>query len=364
MFNESIFEFSYNLIYLCVLCCTVLFLIYERRQGFLRRPKTTFNLSRSIVIFFILLLIFLVGLRDFNVGTDTSNYFRTWTYGSNILLEKSDIVFYYIMYLVKSVYESYQLFLFIIASIFYIINYKSLQKISNYFEVNLVFVFFIFLSLFFTLSTSINVMRQGLSLSFLILAISLFPQKKLKKIIFCFMVSLGFHVTSIIAITFLLLIYLFKRISIRWYISLFFLGVILSYLNFSILNISPILEDILSGLGDTRVSYLDPQDSGYQIGFRPDFVLFNTIFLVIFLNIRKSINYNSYYDYLIKFYCLSSFLFFMAFQLNFSDRFGLFSWFVITPLLAPVFRRNYDIKRVLVLLVLLISLYVYFNIIL
>jgi len=133
----------------------------------------------------------------------------------------------------------------------------------------------------------------------------------------------------------------------------------LSYFNFSILNFSSVIESILSGANDKRLSYLDPKDLGYQIGFRLDFVLFNTIFLMLFLVVRKSLN-NNFYDYLLKYYCLSSFLFFMAFQINFSDRFGLFSWFAIAPLLAPAFSKSFDKKISILILLMVFSLYIYF----
>ncbi len=364
MIDNNTFYFLYDLIYFSVAYCSLLFLIFS-----LSGSKNNFDQARAavftekLVIAFSILLILLVGFREFNVGTDTGNYFRTWLYDQDLLEGRSDFAFYYMMAFIRIFSESYQVFLLVIASLFYAINYKSLKNFSRYFETNILFVFFIFLSLFFSLSTSINVVRQGLSLSILFLGLSFFPQKKRSVIILCLIASVGFHVTSIIPILLFSLIGKFKKVSTKYYIALFLLGIILSYFNFSLLNISPILESILSGANDRRLTYLDPKDIGYTTGFRLDFVVFNFIFLMLFLRIRKGLTSNYFYDYMLKYYCLSSFVFFMAFQMNFSDRFGLFSWFAIAPLLAPAFNKDYDKKTSIFILLTAFSLYLYFFII-
>ena len=116
------------------------------------------------------------------------------------------------------------------------------------------------------------------------------------------------------------------------------IAMLLSYVNFGIKNFSPYLVDILEG--DKRVSYLDDKElSYYQVGFRPQFATFNTIFLIIFLYINHYIRIKPY-NRLLKYYILASSLFFMAFQLNFSDRWGLFSWFAIPLLLIPIYQYN------------------------
>ncbi|WP_289047628.1 EpsG family protein [uncultured Psychrobacter sp.] len=363
MISNSLFHLFYSTIYLCIAFCTFFLIVYQNYYKVSYKSKKIISVSKYIVSFFTFILILLVGFRAFDVGTDTGNYYRVWLFDNSILEGRTDFIFYYIMELIRSIFDSYQVFLLVISSIFYIVNYRSLKKISINFDSNFLFVFFVFLSLFFSLSTSINIIRQGVSLSFFLLGLSYLPQKKYLSIIICFLVSLGFHLTAIIPILFIISITLFSRIGVTPYVLLFFFGVLLSFFNFGLLNISPVLGDILTGVGDVRASYLETQELGYRVGFRPDFVIFNTIFLLLFLNIRKTIN-DYFYDLLVKFYCLSSFLFFMAFQLNFSDRFGLFGWFVIAPLLAPALSSYSNTIRTILLFFILLSLFAYFNIIL
>ncbi|AOY44992.1 hypothetical protein AOT82_2613 [Psychrobacter sp. AntiMn-1] len=362
MINNSLFHLLYSTIYLCIAFCTFFLIVYQNYYKVSYKSKKIISVSKYVVSFFTFILIFLVGFRAFDVGTDTGNYYRVWLYDNKLLESRADFIFYYIMGLIRNIFNSYQVFLLVISSIFYVVNYRSLKKISVNFNSNFLFVFFVFLSLFFSLSTSINIVRQGVSLSFFLLGLSYFPNKDYRAIAISFLISLGFHSTAVIPIFFTLGILLFNRVGVAFYVILFFIGILLSSLNFSLLNISPILGDILEGAGDRRVSYLEVQDYGYRVGFRPDFVIFNLIFLTLFLRIRKTLNDN-FYDFLIKFYCLSSFLFFMAFQLNFSDRFGLFGWFVITPLLAPALSSYSNTIRTILLFFILLSLFVYFNII-
>lgn len=361
MINSDTFYFAYNIAcFLAAYFCFALLVRSIIKPGVGYNYTKSFSFSEGLVVTFSIFLAILVGFREFNVGTDTGNYYRTWLYDQDILGVQSDFVFYYIMAFVRELFGSYQVFLLVIASIFYAVNYKALKNYSKYFEVNIFFIFFIFISLFFSLSTSINIVRQGLSLSFLFLGLSFFMHKNRTATVLCSALAVGFHITAIIPVMFFLLIHKFKIIRTRYYIVLFFIGIFISYLNFSILNISSVFEAILSGADDRRISYLDPSDVGYDIGFRLDFVLFNFIFLMFFLWIRNKLRFNYAYEFLLKYYCLSSFLFFMTFQINFSDRFGLFSWFAIVPLLAPAFSQGFDKKVSILILLMVFSLYIYF----
>lgn len=360
MIDSDTFYFLYSLVYFLAAYLCFAFLIRS-----IIKPEDSryyinkFGFSEGLVVTLSVFLAILVGFREFNVGTDTGSYYRAWLYDYNLLEGRSDFAFYYIMAFVRMIFDSYQVFLLIIASLFYAVNYKALKNYSRYFDANIFFVFFVFISLFFSLNTSINVVRQGLSLSFVFLGLSFFLYKNRTASMLCSIAGVGFHLTALIPILCFLIIYNFKKIHVRYYMLLFFVGIFLSYFNFSILNFSSVIESILSGVNDKRLSYLDPKDLGYQIGFRLDFVLLNTIFLMLFLVVRKSLN-NNFYDYLLKYYCLSSFLFFMAFQINFSDRFGLFSWFAIAPLLAPAFSKSFDKKISILILLMVFSLYIYF----
>lgn len=161
MIDKTAFYFVYNLIYIGLAYCSFFFLIYQALPRISIESAAEKKLTAFAVACFSLSLVIVVGFREFNVGTDTGNYYAAWLYGSNLSSGGSDFLFYYMMSLVKNLLGSYQAFLLIVAGVYYYVNYNSLSRFSNYFQANFLFVFFVFISLFFSLSTSINVVRQG-----------------------------------------------------------------------------------------------------------------------------------------------------------------------------------------------------------
>lgn len=323
------------------------------------------TITNKTAIVLVLVLIFLVGLRAHDVGADTRSYFGRWNKLSNFEI-RSDIVFYELMVFIKNIKLPYQSFLFVIASIYFSLVYRAYYLISKKNNYNLYLFLFVFLSFFFSISTSINVMRQGLSLVLLLLAYSYLINNNRKKVIIFSVLSLGFHLTAIIPILLWLIVRFTKKIKFKWFLLLYITGIVLSLLNFGVLNFAPFLSEILINMEDKRASYLSGKEvEHYVTGFRPQFVAFNSILLVLFLFIRKNLKVGKEYEILLRYYIIASFMFFMAFQIPFSDRWGLFGWFAMPILIAPIFNTFKNIKypylRTLTVLF-LIFVFIFFNI--
>jgi hypothetical protein len=326
-----------------------------------KRILSEFSNSKFSSKFFLLCFTIIVGLRAYNVGTDTGNYYNAWNVYS-LSDVKGDMLYYLIMYGVKIIGLNYQFFLFVDASIFSILLYFSLKNLSKFFKVHQFLLLFAFLSFFFSLSLSINVVRQGNALMLLLLAYSFFILGKPKKyLLLCLTGALFFHLTAIIPIMAFLIVYFFKKLSVYFWLGLYFIALVLSYLDYGILNISPLLVDLLEG--DKRLTYIEFDDTKYVIGFKPQFAIFNTVFLFLGLYLLKNLKVKEKFRILLKYFMLSSILFFMAFQIPFSDRWGLFSWIVI-PIIMGQFFSLYNPKRFAYLFqtVFLISIFIYFNI--
>lgn len=324
------------------------------------------KVSKQLSIVLIILLVGIIGLRAYDVGIDTMNYMYTWI--MDIESDTSEMVFSLILNFLKSFNDSFSSFLIVIAILFYLLFYKAFYNVSIAFNSNIYLILFSFISFFFATSLAINVIRQGIALALLILGYTIwlkynFKSKKLQ-ISLLFILSILTHTTSIIPIlTMVLLISFGKKINIKWFYALFGLGILLSAVNFGLVNMAPFLKDIL---GDQRrTSYLGGTSESYTIGFKPQFVIFNTGFLIIFifLNSFKNNFFNFYkYDLTLKYYILMSFLFFMAFQVPYSDRWGLFSWVFIPVLLAPIFSKNIGYKLKTLTVFFLIFIYTFFTI--
>jgi hypothetical protein len=331
--------------------------IYIDTKGY---NSLVLKISRIFSILLITILIFLIGLRSLDIGADTISYYYHWNKGMRFSDVKSDLCFT-LMYSIKAIGLSYQYFLLIVSTLFFATVYRAYQKISNLNNLNLLLLLFSLFSLFFCLSLSTNVIRQGVSLAFLLLCYSYYIQPcSKKKVLVYFILSIGFHLTTLIPICLYLIIYICKRINLIYYYFIYILGVILAYIGYGINNVPLYIPEIFAN--DKRMSYLSSDVSHYEVGFKFQFTIFNSIFLIIFILLRR-INKDRKYELLLKYYILASFVFFMTFQIPFSDRWGLFSWFFIPLLLSPVFsiyQRKYKLSVITVLF--LIFIFVFFNV--
>jgi hypothetical protein len=322
--------------------------------------KSSFFSSNFLLLLIITCFTLIVGLRAYNVGTDTINYYFAWN-RYNLGDATGDLLYYYLMFGVKSLGYSYQVFLFLDALIFFVLLYFSIKHLSKVFNIHQFLLLFAFLSFFFALTLSINVVRQGDSLMLMLFAYSLYLQGKPKKYVYlCLLGAVLFHLPSLIPIGAFLIVKYFKKITFNFWVAFYFFGLTLSYFNYGIINISPYLAELLEG--DKRIMYIIFEETDYEIDFRPQFAVFNTVFLFIGLYNLKSFKNSEWFDTLLKYYILTSVLFFMAFQIPYSDRWGLYSWIAIPLIIGQAFSKKYP-KRYTYLIqtLFLISIYIYFN---
>jgi hypothetical protein len=316
--------------------------------------------NNVLSILLIVILILLIGFRALEVGADTESYLYIWNEKMHFFDANADVFFYYIMYSIKAYGFSYQYFTLIISTLFFTIVYITYKKISKFNNINLFLFLFSFFSFFFCLSLSTNVIRQGISLAFLLPAYFFYNYTANKKKTLVFLsLSIGFHLTAIIPIGLFLIVYICKKVNLLYYYFIYVAGIITAYIGYDIKNAS-FLSEILAD--DRRNSYLLDEGVRYVVEFKTQFVIFNSIFIIIFALLNR-INKDKKYKYLLKYYILSSVIFFLAFQFPFSDRFGLFSWFFIPLLLTPVFSLNSNKYRLNSLTVLfLILIFIFFNV--
>lgn len=363
MLIDNITFFSlYNLIYFCTACLAMVSaLSSEIKKDFLLQNK----LGSYLALFPLIFLILLTGFREYNVGTDTGSYYRALWLNSPEINLGSEFLFSLIALILRYFGLDYNYFLLLISFLFYFIVYKSLKNYTDLYKSNLLITFFSCISLFFFLNMSINIIRQGVSLSFLLFAYSLWINKKNNiAILFVLFLSLAFHLTSIIPILlFILSFFMGKFKSFNILIFVYCLSILISYLNYGFLNFSPIFLEFLGG--DRRVQYFNEDDYDYNIGFKPQFAAFNTFFLLISIFVKSRLS-DPYlvkqYNILIYYYVISSIILFMAFQLPFSDRWGLFSWFIIPLLISPLFYSPFIKVGIKIhFIVMLFLIYIGFN---
>ncbi len=336
------FDLIYNLIY-SALC--IIILIAASSTDF-KGTQFSYSTGKRTILIFLTIYLLLFGLRDIEVGTDTKSYVLMWDIHKGFTLDKEFFTSALISIL-KYFGFGYGVFLFSYTLFLVIPLYFSIIYISKRFDVNPLFILFVFTSLFFFKSIGINIIRQGVSLALILVFICQFNFNKwyalsLKTIIIG---ALAFviHNTAVISLLAIFVVSVLKNLNFRYYILIYFLSIVLSRLEFGIHQILPNIKDF----DERRVeSYVENLGDIFVVGFKPQFVVFNTVFLFIFLFIRKKIGKIPQYEFIFKYYLLISVLFFFSFQMSYSDRWGIMSWIVIPFLIAPIYSKLINIRTI------------------
>ncbi|NIF04293.1 EpsG family protein [Chryseobacterium sp. Tr-659] len=321
-------------------------------------------------LLYIVLFALLFGFRDLDVGSDTEMY--SWQYNNSDQIENwgTDFFIRIIFLTLKFVFNDDPVnFFMLLAILFNGTIFLTSYYISKTYSVNIIFILFTFFSLFFYKTLGINIIRQGVSLGFLILGIVLLFNNTKNKIlvISSFILSVLFHFTSIIPIALLFTInFVYKKIPIKYFYILYVISIILSFFNFGFNTI--IDSSLISSVDERRSGYLDASTSDglYLVGFKPQFVIFNSFFLLIFIYMKNRMDKinikNSMYMIILETYIVLSCIFFLFFHIPYSDRWGVMSWILIPFLIIPYFNKKYNSKIPFILIIIgLVGIFIFFN---
>lgn len=338
----------------------ILKLLISQKDRFIRNDKL-------ILITFVIFLILFVGTRGYEIGTDTSNYYNFYfiptttqvgSYFEVFSRLKSDFLFEVLMSF-SFFHRDFTLFLLTVAIVMNISLYVFVRKFTDYGKNGSSLILFLTLASGFSfLAIEINILRNGLSICFILLAIYSILEKNRKKFILYAIIAFMFHRTAIIPITLILVIKLFKNIPIKYYLFFYVFGILLSMIGFGFHAI-PFFAS-LGGEDLQKLSYAGGTE--YRIGFRLDFVAYNTFFLILFMKFTSGKSIRD--SFLIKYYILSSVMFFFNFYIPFSDRFGIYSWIIIPLLLYNTINESFPTKKVFISTIVVFAYFIINNIIL
>lgn len=299
------------------------------------------NIIINIVIMLsICFLVKLIGTRNINIGSDYNSYINTY-YDSSYIGKSYELGYDTLQKIFLSLNIKHEYFFSFIAAleiIIYIIISKVYLKVckikSNLYIINYISILLI---LPFFWGGILNIIRQGISIAFLILGAFLlrFNNKILQSIIF-FTLSVLFHYSS--AIYILLLILLNNRETtvkiIFTILSVLYLLKLTKIFTLSIvnkLNISYILSIIEYG-----------SSQKYKSGYRYDFYLFSVIPLILYSRFAKS----KISKILINIYTIFLIPFLLFGYSSFIDRWLYPAWMmlpiIIMPLIIAVIKNKYN----------------------
>ena len=217
LIDKTAFFNLYNLIYFFTACLVLASaLSSEIKKDIVLQNK----LGQYLVFLPLIFLIFLVGFRGYDVGVDTISYFDILWAETTELNFEGEFLFDSIALVMRNKGLDFSYFLLLISFLFYIFIYKALKNFTDRFEANLLITFFACMSFFFYLNMSINVIRQGLSLSILMFVYSLWVNRKGSIIItiVLLLLTLTIHSSSIFPISLLFIAYFLVRMGFFNYI--------------------------------------------------------------------------------------------------------------------------------------------------
>jgi hypothetical protein len=315
--------------------------------------------DRNLLIIFVVLLIFLVGTRGYKIGTDTYNY-RVFYFNPGIRITnvhdffaffKTDFLFEVLIYF-AFVFKNFGVFLTIVAIIMNGMLYLFVRKYTNYGRNGSSLLLFLLIAcnlVFFSHQT--NTIRNGLAIPYIFFALYFLKQNRIKYTFLFFLLAFLSHRTALIPIACISFAFLGKNISLKYFIGLYVLAILASAAGFGFNKLT-----FLSTWGITDLERLTTVgDTNYHIGFRPDFVLYNSIFL--FLAVKFSTLKSKDDLFYMKYFILASIIFFFNFNIPFSDRIGAYSWIAIPLLFFNIIQNAFSHKQLY--MITLITFFIY-----
>lgn len=291
--------------------------------------------NKELRIYFLissfLSIILMLSLRGVDLGTDYVGYINLYNHISSLnLTQLSELryeqVFKYSVKVLSSFLDA-ETGIFLLCIIFNFILILSVYILNENLKYLVVCQFF-FLSFFLYYDLQYNVLRQGLSLSFYLLAISMLFRGGVKYSAFFFLISIGFHNSAAIYITVTLLALLIRNIVIsKKIIHLLLLltsfSVIVSYFGFFEMYLMQFLEFFAP---DSYYGAYVNGDFDYRKGFRIEFILLSLFPLL--LAVAKLRYYNDSFRFLI----ILNLLFFNVYLffswISYSDRLLVYPWII------------------------------------
>ena len=293
------------------------------------------NGKKHYVVYSIIILLSLfIGNRPMNVGSDTISYHYMFDVeNSKSLTDSIDVgdPLFVLLLRLCSIFEDVYFCLKLISFIILLGTYLFAKKVCKEEKVgSSLLLFFSMISMDIFFNQQFNIIRTGLANIFIYFFFYTFYRKQYKTSLIYALVAVGFHLTMFIPIVVVLFMY-YLILKERLCLFIYFLAITIAFMGYGIHSIS----DYLLGFDLRQIqSYLSENNFEYKVGFRNDFMIFNTFFLICFLYLRKYIKVkDNFFDDCIKYYMLLSAVFFLWFYIPFSDRIGAFSWNFIPVIL-------------------------------
>ncbi len=285
--------------------------------------------TRKTAVIVVAVLVLMLGFFpiEWGFGTDRANYAHGFleiqSGRSNFDTWHNDIGFY-ILSLALGKFLSVQQYFVAVAAIYIFNYYYTIRKLVQSKAYWLLIA--VLLSLGFT-SYTLNTMRAGLALSFIVLSFSFYPSKW--RMTVCLLVASSIHNSATIPSLMIIVSYLYPNTKL--YYKLWILSIPVSFVAGS--SFMSFFADVGA---DDRVSYLRTDKfTTYNVGFRIDFILYSLAPMLIggYYLFKRNFN-DKFYRLIYDSFLLTNIFWILVIRANYSDRFAYLSWFMIPFILV------------------------------
>ena len=318
---DSYLASIYHYLYLIVISVLTFIHIGRYKNAYPYIPKS----STSRELFLVLITILAIGLRPISgffvdMSTYSAKLGRLRGEVFQFTADTENILFDNLFQWWGCNGLDQHLFFLLIATIYYGCAYIGIKRL---FPGHTMLAYLVFLGALSTFSYSTNGIKAGAAASVFIMALGY-----LDKFWICFplmMLSLGFHHSMIMPIAAFFITLLFKKP--KWYYMAWFVCFLLACFHVTYFQV------LFGGMVDEQgASYLfaTEETSTAHIGFRPDFVLYSSMPVIIgyFFEIKKKIHLSKTYRTLLHFYITANAVWMLCMYASFTNRIAYLSWFV------------------------------------
>lgn len=296
-------------------------------------PPSRIFLIIAVILISVVVASF-VAVRPIHIGTDTNSYisvFNSINYGHPTRI--SEPLFVGTALALGSLTGDYKFFFFACALILLfsslyanhrLVNCVVMMPYRGRYITYLTFGFLFYSPFYFNMH--VNILRHGMAVPFLLLGYLMLMEKRYLSAAVLLFVSLGFHQSSLMHVLLAPLLFLNLK-----YLSVLFFSFSIIYITnlsgavlepvFSILNLTPTFESI-SEYGASSL---------YRSGVRHDFWLFTAFFVGLSI---VAVRWCVVTEALSRIMIVSTFPFLFFGYIAYSDRFLVFSWFIISAVSA------------------------------
>lgn len=280
-------------------------------------------------------IVIVVGSRDFQVGTDTEAYVEIFELIIAGHETRFEIGFVSLVKFVSNFSLNPFFYFSIIAliiSLTYILFYLIIVDWSwgDRRNSDLFLILSLLLASSWFVTSVINGLRQGMALPWVYLSLILFVRQKYFYSGVAFLLSVGFHFSSLALLPFYLLFFL-KRI---WILCIVFLAAILYPLGVN----ERIVQSVSSIFNIPAHEFIATYglNSGLWVGFQSDLFIYSIFWLIFFLSLDGLIKVQHVEKWrsIVSIYGVLLLPYFVLGFGGFSNRFGYIAWFFLPACLA------------------------------